>query len=87
MKFTKVYQCKKYGQIVAMRRQDKDGGPEIRVYFLPDSMGVCEFGFGFKNDDDGDAETRLDQAFDTLTYRSALDLVDGYYSHMTRGAH
>lgn len=87
-RFCRTFFNKKYKQIVVMRRQDKDGGPEVRLYFQPEGMGVCEFGIGFKDDTEvGDAARRLDKAFLSLTGQSAIELVDGYFNHMQRSSH
>jgi hypothetical protein len=83
--FCRTFSIKRYGQICVMRRQDKDGGPEVRLYFQPKGMGVCEFGIGFRDDTTpGDAEVRLDAAFHSLTGTSATELVDGYLANMKR---
>ena len=61
MAFTKIFNTKRYPQIVVMKRQDSQGAPEIRFYFEGEGYGVCEFGIGFMDDDN--AQARLDQAF------------------------
>ena len=48
MLYSKTFKNRRFEQIVVMRRQDKDGGPEVRLYFKPDGMGVCEFGIGLE---------------------------------------
>ena len=85
--YCKVFKNKRYTQIVAMRRQDKDGGPEVRLYFEPEGMGVCEFGIGFRDDEPGDAAERLDRAFESLNGNQAVELIDGYMNHMQRRNH
>ena len=85
--YCKVYKNKRYTQIVVMRRQDKDGGPEVRLYFEPEGMGVCEFGIGFRDDEPGDAAGRLDKAFQNLNGNEAVELVDGYMKHIQTRSH
>lgn len=80
--YTRIFLNRRYQQIVVMRRQDKDGGPEVRIYFQPEGMGVCEFGIGFRDDVPGDAAERLDRAFVGLNGQAAVELVDGYMANM-----
>jgi hypothetical protein len=79
MKFAKTFDSKRYGQIVVIEKQDKEGAPEIRFFFKPDGFGVCDFGIGFETDG---AESRMHQAFESITPQEATELVDGYMKHM-----
>lgn len=79
MKFAKTFDSKRYGQIVVIEKQDKEGAPEIRFFFKPDGFGVCDFGIGFETDG---AEGRMHQAFESITPQEATELVDGYMKHM-----
>lgn len=80
--FARIFKSKAYDQIVVMRRQDKDGGPEVRLYFQPEGMGVCEFGIGFRDDEPGDAAERLDKAFQSIDGNEAHILVKSYMESM-----
>lgn len=80
--YCKIFKNKRFEQIVVMRRQDKDGGPEVRLYFKPEGMGVCEFGIGFRDNEPGDASARLDQAFNSLDGQEAVILIDSYMKSM-----
>jgi hypothetical protein len=82
--FVRTFSSKRYTQIIAMRRQDKDGAPELRLYFQPDGMGVCEFGIGLRDDLPGDAGKRIDEAFATLNGQAATEMVDGYMNHTNK---
>jgi len=66
-----------------MRCQDKDGAPEVRFFFQPGGMGVCEFGIGSSNDLDG--HLRLDEAFEKIKANDAHDIVSNTYANMQRG--
>lgn len=81
--YCKTFKSKTYQQIVVMRRQDKDGAPEVRLYFQPDGMGVCEFGIAVK--DGEDASTRMDVVFENIKGNEAHELVYGYVRHMEQG--
>lgn len=80
--YCKTFKNKRFEQIVVMRRQDKDGGPEVRLYFKPEGMGVCEFGIGFRDDTPGDASKRMDKAFNSLDGQEAVILIDSYMKSM-----
>lgn len=43
-----------HGQVIAMKQQNEDG-PEVRLYFKPSGLGVCEQGFQFDDNDEGQA--------------------------------
>jgi len=78
--FAKIFDSKRYIQIVLMKRQDSQGAPEIRFFFTAEGLGVCEFGIGFN--EDADADTRLAQAFEQLTPQEATRIIDGWVGHM-----
>lgn len=80
MKFAKVYDNKRYGQVVILKKQTEIGAPELRFYFQPEGYGVCEFAIGF-NDQDA-SESRFDQAFNEMNPRIAIEIIDGYMAHM-----
>ena len=83
--FCKVFKSKTYQQIVMLRCQDKDGAPEVRFFFQPDGMGVCEFGIGANND--VDANIRLDKVFEEIKANDAHDIVFHTFAGMqSRGA-
>ena len=84
MKFAKVYENKRFGQIIIMKKQTEIGAPELRFYFQPEGFGVCEFAIGF-NDQDA-SESRFDQAFHEMTPQIATEIIDGYMAHMTAQA-
>jgi hypothetical protein len=79
MNFSKTFESKDYTQIVVMLRQNKDGAPEIRMYFQPSGFGVCDFAIGYEREV---TESRMRQAFESITQQDAVDLVDGYMRHI-----
>jgi hypothetical protein len=81
--FTKIWKSKRFTQIVLMKRQDKMGEPELRFYFEAEGLGICEFGIGFKSDDD--SEKKLNQAFQEMTQNEASQIISGWLAHMQKG--
>ena len=81
MKFAKTFNVNKYEQIVVIRGQDRDGAPEIRFFFKPDGFGVCNFGIA-PNEGDDTTDHKLDAAFAEMTGQQAVEIIDGWLSHM-----
>ena len=48
MKFAKVFDVKRYQQILLLKEQNEDGNDQIRVHFKPEGHGVCSFVVGFR---------------------------------------
>lgn len=80
MKFAKIYDNKRYGQIVIMMKQNDGGAPEIRFFFQPEGYGVCDFSIGF-NDESAD-EHKFAKAFAEMNPKIAVEIIDGYLSYM-----
>jgi len=53
MEFSKIFDSKKYGQILVKADVGEDNAPEIRYYFKPEKLGVCSVAIGFSDDDHG----------------------------------
>ena len=84
MKFAKVFEVKRLGQIIIMKKQTEIGAPELRFFFQPKGFGVCEFAIGF-NDQDA-SESRFEEAYREMTPQIATEIIDGYLAHMTAKA-
>lgn len=84
MKFAKVYDNKRYGQVVILKKQTEGGAPELRFYFQQEVGGVCEFSIGFHDEDA--SESRFEQAFNEMTPQIAVEIIDGFMAHMTAKA-
>ena len=84
MKFAKIFENKRLGQVIIMKKQTELGAPEIRFFFQPEGFGVCEFAIGF-NDQDA-TESRFAEAYDEMTPQIAYEIIDGYLKHMTAQA-
>lgn len=81
MKFAKVYDNKRYNQIVMMKQQDESGALEIRFFFNPEGFGVCSFAIGF-NAEDPDCEKKVETAFEKITPREIIEVIDGFMKQM-----
>lgn len=84
MKFAKIFENKRLGQVIIMKKQTELGAPELRFFFQPEGFGVCEFAIGF-NDQDA-SESRFAEAYDEMTPQIAYEIIDGYLKHMTAQA-
>lgn len=84
MKFAKIFENKRLGQMIIMKKQTELGAPELRFFFQPEGFGVCEFAIGF-NDQDA-SESRFAEAYDEMTPQIAYEIIDGYLKHMTAQA-
>ena len=84
MKFAKIFENKRLGQVIIMKKQTELGAPELRFFFQPEGFGVCEFAIGF-NDQDA-SESRFAEAYDEMTPQNAYEIIDGYLKHMTAQA-
>jgi hypothetical protein len=84
MKFARVFDVARYGQIVMLKQQNQEGAPELRFFCQPDGYGVCSFAIGWNDDDN--AESKLNQAFDAMVMREAIEICDGYFKHMAASA-
>jgi hypothetical protein len=84
MKFAKIFENKRLGQVIIMKKQTELGAPELRFFFQPEGFGVCEFAIGF-NDQDA-TESRFAEAYDEMTPQIAYEIIDGYLKHMTAQA-
>jgi len=84
MKFAKIFENKRLGQVIIMKKQTELGAPELRFFFQPEGFGVCEFAIGF-NDQDA-TESRFEEAYNEMTPQIAYEIIDGYLKHMTAQA-
>jgi hypothetical protein len=79
MKFARVFDVARYGQIVMIKKQNDAGAPELRFYCQPEGFGVCSFAIGW---DDDSGENKVSEAFDKLLMREVIEICDGYFKHM-----
>lgn len=80
--YVRAWAVDRFETIVAMRCQDKQGAPEIRFFFKPEGYGVCEFGLGFVDDGETDAETKIDIVWKELSCQQSIKIIDGWMQTM-----
>lgn len=78
MKFAKLFELPRYGQVLLKFDADDEGKPELRWYVQPPELGVCSIAVSFNDTDQGwdQAET----AFDSATDEHAEAAAKGIYS-------
>lgn len=81
MKFAKVFDVKRFQQILLLKEQNDEGNDQIRVHFKPEGHGVCSFVVGF----DKDAQVKTDKLFDEVTPQDAIALVDSFMFTVMNG--
>lgn len=81
MKFAKVFDVKRYEQILLLKEQSEDGNDQIRVHFQPEGHGVCSFVVGFNEDH----QKKTDSLFDEVTPQDAIALVDSFMFTVAHG--
>lgn len=80
MRFARVFDVVRYGQIVMLKQQNQEGAPELRFFCQPEGMGVCSFAIGWNDDS---SENKIEEAFENMVMREAIEIVDGWFKHMT----
>jgi hypothetical protein len=80
MKFARIFDVVRYGQIVMLKQQNQEGAPELRFFCQPEGMGVCSFAIGW---DEDSGESKIEHAFEHMVMREAIEIVDGWFKHMT----
>ena len=70
--FAKLYQTKKYGQILVVI-DEGESGPEIRFSFTPKGLGLCSIATKFTDSSDG--WDRAESAFNSIGLMEAVQIV------------
>lgn len=71
--FAKLYETK-LGQIL-VKVDDGDEGPEVRVYFTPEDLGVCHIAFTWSDGDEKTKWKKADKTFNNMTQEKAISAV------------
>lgn len=72
--FAKIYETE-LGQIVIMKlRNDDTNNPEVKVYFEPEGLGVCNFRFEMPDDTDKNWDL-IDELFENFTKENIVEKV------------
>jgi hypothetical protein len=72
--FAKVYEYENRSEILVKKDVNKDECPEVRVFFQPEELGVCNFAFTYHDTDTG--YESQEKCFDELTKEKAFSLVE-----------
>lgn len=72
--FAKLFQFEEIGQVL-VKLDDGDEGPEVRIYFQPENLGVCSTAFNFEEDQKGTEWEKAEKAFEMVDEKTALSVV------------
>lgn len=72
--FAKLFQFEKIGQVL-VKLDDGDEGPEVRIYFQPENLGICSTAFNFKEDEKGTEWEKAESAFKMVDEKTAEGVV------------
>ena len=74
--FAKLYETEEFGQIlVKLDQSDGDYVPEVRIYFVPEGLGVCASSVKYEDSDDGRAAA--EKYFNEIDQSTAMSIVNG----------
>lgn len=82
--FAKLYQFDSVGQVL-VKLDDEENGPEVRLYFQPEGLGVCSSAFNFKADENGSEWDKAEQAFELVDAEKAEKIVLGVLETLPKG--
>lgn len=79
-KFAKLFESEKYGQLVVIKQTDDDGLPEVRLFLLPENLGVCSIAISFVDDSEKSCDEcrRIFEEFDMEKAESMAQQVVNY---------
>lgn len=83
MKFAKLWEQE--GEQILVKMDDGEDGPEMRVYFNPAGLGVCNFALKFTHEDIEEAWNKCELAFNGLEEADARRMVDNMQREMRIG--
>lgn len=81
MKFCKVFDVKRYQQIVMLKEVDEDGDHQIRVYFHPEGYGLSSFVMAWPKD----SGIKAGDVFKGMVMQDAIEVVDKFMAHTAYG--
>lgn len=62
--FAKIFDSQTMGQLLTKIDANDEGAPEVRLFFVPDGLGVCSLALTFSDDDLG--WDKADKVFDKM---------------------
>jgi hypothetical protein len=72
--FAKLFTFDDLGQVL-VKLDDEDDGPEVRLYFKPEGLGVCSTAFTFNKNADGTEWDKAEKAFALIDHNQAESIV------------
>jgi hypothetical protein len=70
--FAKIFESETLGQLLVKIDGNDHGAPEIRVFFVPEGLGVCSVALAFTDNDEG--WDSADKAFDEVELEKAEEM-------------
>lgn len=85
-KFAKLFESEKHGQLVVIKQTDDDGVPEIRLFLLPENLGVCSIAISFVDDSEKSCDEchRIFEEFDIEKAESMAQSFADYIAGPTK---
>lgn len=71
MRFAELFDTE-LGQVVVLH-QLREEGPEVRVFWVPEGLGVCSFALIFPDTEEGEAKAQ--STFEGMNEAAALELI------------
>ena len=71
--FAKIFETE-VGQIL-IKKDMGDKGPEVKLYYEPPNLGVCEIAFNWESEPEKKAWENADEVFDKLNEEMAVNTV------------
>lgn len=72
--FAKLFHFEDIGQVL-VKLDDGDEGPEVRIYFHPENLGICSTAFNFEEDEKGTEWEKAEKAFELVDEKTAEGVV------------
>lgn len=72
--FARLFEFEDLGQVL-VKLDDGDDGAEVRIYFVPEGLGVCSVAMTFKAGSQEDQWSKAERAFDMVDREKAHALV------------
>lgn len=82
-KFAKLFESEKHGQLVVIKQTDDDGSPEIRLFVLPDGLGVCSVAVGFKDDSEQSCDA-CEEIFEQFDMEAAESVAEATIARLAK---
>ena len=81
--FAKLFHFDEIGQVL-LKLDDGDEGPEVRIYFQPENLGVCSTAFNFAEDEKGTEWDKAEKAFALLDSEKVKSIVSNVLKDISK---